>query len=269
MTGLQKILSFRCHPQGGGSKKETKYTYVDNTAKKREEERLKEQARLENERRQKELAEAARLARERQEAEERRQREGEAARRKVIQEEETRLRNEAEAERQRQEAIRQRELKIRERRDKLLDYKFGDKINLASFKGNLDFLITNDLAPCLVYFAHQCFIHTISLSPQHRMVSPLPSFSSSLYFQNSLLQMNSNRNVGNSVSNSKEIVKREKPPTGSFRSISFLKPSDPPVDVINILVEYPKTASPVVVLCWTLTGTSGVDSNYPVLPAQV
>lgn len=137
MAQRSKIRDCSCitSPQGSKSKQETRYEYVDNTAKLKEEERLKEQRRLNNERILKQIAEQQRIDQQRKEAEERRRREGEVARTKRRQEEDDKRRRDEEEERRRKEVIRQRDLKLRDRREKLYDYKFGDKINLASFRG--------------------------------------------------------------------------------------------------------------------------------------
>ena len=91
--------------QSGESKHETHYTYVDNTAREREEARRREERRLANEREQREKAEKLRIAQE-----EARKREDEVKRLQL-----------------------EKELCLR--RSELFDYKFGNKTRLDSFRG--------------------------------------------------------------------------------------------------------------------------------------
>ena len=112
----------------GKSSHQTQYTYVDDTASKREEARRLEERRLENERRQTELQERLRIEEEKRREEKRRRAEYRRERQREIEEEEARKREEEE-----------RRLRLENelclRRAELFDYKFGNKIKLDSFKG--------------------------------------------------------------------------------------------------------------------------------------
>ena len=107
--------------QSGESKHETHYTYVDNTAREREEARQREERRLENERKKKEEEEKLRIAKAK------------------LQEEELRkaqYREQREREREQAEVKRlQLENELCLRRAELFNYKFGNKTRLDSFRG--------------------------------------------------------------------------------------------------------------------------------------
>ncbi|XP_031570347.1 uncharacterized protein LOC116304714 [Actinia tenebrosa] len=119
----------------GESKTETRYNYVDHTAERQEEERASEESRLRNERHQREIAEKRRIEKEKLEAADRArqeflktQQEEELAERQVKFEEERK---------EQEERIRQIDLEEQatSKRKGLFAYKFGEKTNLASFRG--------------------------------------------------------------------------------------------------------------------------------------
>ena len=112
----------------GGSSHETHYTYVDNTARLREEARQQEQKRLENERKQREIAEKQRIEQEKRQEEERRRAEYQEQRQREIEQEEARRKKEEE------KRLRlEKELSLR--RAQLFKYQFGNKTGLDSFRG--------------------------------------------------------------------------------------------------------------------------------------
>ena len=114
--------------QGGESKHQTHYTYVDNTARKREEARQREETRLANEREQRQKAEQLRIAKEKQDEENRRKAQYREQRKREIAQEEAKKR-EKEVKRL------QLENELCLRRAELFNYKFGNKTRLDSFRG--------------------------------------------------------------------------------------------------------------------------------------
>ncbi|XP_001624324.2 uncharacterized protein LOC5503216 [Nematostella vectensis] len=122
---------------GGGSKNQTSYTYVDNTEKVRQEEEARERRRLENERRQRELQEQERIEREKREAAALERQRFQQQLAEAERQEQERRREEEERILREKEQLRKLEEEAVTKRLALFDYKFGDKINLASFR-NLD-----------------------------------------------------------------------------------------------------------------------------------
>ena len=114
--------------QSGGSSHETRDTYVDSTERDRREAEEKEKRRLENERKQCQVEEKMRMERERQEEE--------AKRREQYKQQLQREMAEEDARRKEEEQKRlQLEVELCRRRDKLFNYKFGNKTGLYNFLG--------------------------------------------------------------------------------------------------------------------------------------